>query len=83
MTLTSVNNTSGLWSLGAFTDRPLTNLVSTSGEEAAQIECLTHGHNDLGKRRLGAQLLALFLSLRLGLELRRRQVAARRHAGYW
>jgi hypothetical protein len=59
----AVNNTSGLWSLGASTDSPLTDLISTGCEETAELEGLTHGGNGLGKRGLGVKVLQLLGSL--------------------
>lgn len=58
----TVDNTSSGGSLGALTDGPLTDLISTSGEEATQVQSSTHGSDNLGKARLGAKLLALLSS---------------------
>lgn len=63
-----MDNTSGLRSLGALADSPLSDFVRTAGEEAAQVQNLAHGHNDLGQGRFGAQLLALLLGLSIVLK---------------
>lgn len=55
----SVNDTSSRGGLDALADSPLADLVRTGGEEAGQVQCLTHGCDDLGQAGLGAQLLAL------------------------
>lgn len=64
----SVNDTSGLGSLGAVTDGPLANLIGTGGEERAEVEGLAHLDDNLGQSRLGANLLALLGGLGLSLE---------------
>lgn len=58
-----MDDTGSLWRLGALTDGPLPDLIRTGGEEAAQVQGLTHGHDDLWQGRLGAQPLALLLRL--------------------
>jgi hypothetical protein len=60
-----VNDTSRSGSLDALADGPLPNLVLTSGEEAAQVQSLAHGSDDLRQTGLGAQSLALSLSGRI------------------
>jgi hypothetical protein len=62
----AVNNTSGLRSLGASTDSPLTDLIRTGCEETAELEGLAHGGNGLGKRGLGVEVLQLLGSLFVG-----------------
>ena len=64
----AVNDTSSLRCLGAVAKGPLPNLVRASGEEGAEVECLAHGGDDLGQGRLGAELLALLISLSIGLK---------------
>lgn len=64
-----VNDTSSLRCLDTKTDSPLSDLVSTGSEEAAKAKSLAHGKNNLGQRRLDAQVLALLCGLGLGLEL--------------
>lgn len=54
-----MNGTSRSRRLDALPDRPLSDLVRTSGEEAVQVEHLAHRRDDLGEPGLGAQLLAL------------------------
>lgn len=63
-----VDDTGGLGRLDAIADGPLADLVGADGEEAPEVHDLAHRGNDLGQRRLHAELLALLLSLRLGLE---------------
>lgn len=58
----SVNDTSRTGGLDTLADSPLADLVRTGGEEAGQVQCLTHGRDDLGQTGLGAQLLALLSS---------------------
>lgn len=60
-----VNDTGSGGRLDTLADSPLANLILTSGEEGGQVEGLTHGGDDLGKTRLGAQLLAFLESLSL------------------
>lgn len=64
-----VNDTSGLRSLGASTDGPLSNLISSDSEEAAKLQGLAHLKNDLGQNRVDTNVLHLFLGLGLSLEL--------------
>lgn len=66
--LTSVDDTSSLRGLGSLADGPLSDFVRTASEEAAQVQNLAHSHNDLRQGRLGAQLLALLISLGLALK---------------
>lgn len=61
----AVNDTGSLRSLGAISDRPLPDLVRTSCEEAAEVEGLAHGGDDLGQRRLGSDSLAFLGGLLL------------------
>ena len=63
----SVNDTSRLRRLGAVTDRPLTDLIGTSGEEATKLERLAHLQDDLGQSRLSTNVLLLLLGLCLRL----------------
>lgn len=56
--------------LGPLPDRPLPHLIRAGGEETAQIQHLPHRGDDLGKRGLGAEFLALVLGFGLGLEAR-------------
>lgn len=67
---TCVNDTGGLGSLGAFADGPLADFIRAASEETTKLESVAHGHNDLGQRRLGAELLAFFIGLSLGLKSR-------------
>lgn len=67
----TVDDTGSLRSLGTVTNSPLTDLVSTSGEETAKVEGLAHGNNGLGQSRLATNLLALLLDLSIGLEARK------------
>ena len=67
--ITSVDDTCRLRRLRALADRPLPDLVRARREEAVQVQDLPHRRDDLGQRRLGAELLALFV--RLGLAERR------------
>ena len=55
-----VDDTSSGWSLHAFPDGPLSDFIRTSGEEAVQVQDLTHGGDHLGQTSLSSQLLALF-----------------------
>lgn len=64
----SVDNTSRLGRLGAVAESPLANLIGADSEEAAEIEGLAHGDNELGKSRLGADLLLLLSNLLVSLE---------------
>lgn len=64
-----VNDTSGLRSLGASADGPLSNLISSDSEEAAKLQGLAHLKNDLGQNRVDTNGLHLFLGLGLSLEL--------------
>lgn len=57
-----VDDTGSGGRLDALANGPLTNLVFTSGEEAGQVQGLTHGSDDLGQTGLGVQLLALLKS---------------------
>jgi hypothetical protein len=59
----TMDDTGSLRCLGAVAQRPLPNLVGTGCEKAAEVECLAHGDDDLGKDRLGADDLLLFNSL--------------------
>lgn len=67
----AVNDSRGLRCLGAIPECPLSHLVCARCEEAAEVETLTHRCDDLGKRRLGAELLALFLYFGVVLESRK------------
>lgn len=58
---TAVNDTSSSRGLDALPDGPLSNLIGAGGEEAVQVQDLTHGGDDLGQTRLGVELLALLL----------------------
>lgn len=60
-----VNDTGRSGSLNTLANGPLANLVLTSGEEATEVQGLTHGSDDLGQTGLGAQGLALSLSGRI------------------
>jgi hypothetical protein len=62
-----VNDTSGLRSLGAIADSPLSDLIRSDSEEAAKLQGLSHLKNDLGQNRVGTGILLLLLSLSLGL----------------
>lgn len=64
----AVDDSSSLWCLDAVADCPLSDFVSTGGEEATELECLAHGDNDLGKSRLGAKSLALLGCFSISLE---------------
>jgi hypothetical protein len=66
----TMNDTGGLRSLGTVTDSPLTDLISTGGEETAKVKSLTHGNDGLGQSGLAANLLALLLNLGISLEAR-------------
>lgn len=63
-----MDDTSGLRSLGSFPDGPLPNLISTGGEEAAQVQALAHGGDDLRQRGPGAKSLAFFIDGSIVLE---------------
>jgi hypothetical protein len=67
----TVNDTGSLRSLGTVTDSPLTDLISTGGEETAKVKSLTHGNDGLGQSRLATNLLALLLNLGISLEARK------------
>jgi hypothetical protein len=66
----TMNDTGGLRSLGTVTDSPLTDLISTGGEETAKVKSLTHGNDGLGQGGLATNLLALLLDLGISLEAR-------------
>lgn len=57
----SVDNSGGSRSLDALANSPLADLIGTGGEEAGQVQCLTHGSDNLRETGLGAELLALLL----------------------
>jgi len=63
-----VDDTGGLWCLGAVSQRPLSDFVGTGCEERAKVEDLAHGDNDLWEGGLGLQLLALLERGLLGIE---------------
>lgn len=64
-----MNDTGGLRRLCALADSPLSDFVGTACKEAAKVQGITHGDNDLWQGRLGSQLLALFLDLSVGFKL--------------
>lgn len=63
-----MDDTGSLRRLGALADSPLSDFVSTACKEAAKVQGVTHSNNDLWQSRLGSQLLALFVGLRVGFE---------------
>lgn len=63
-----MDDTSSLGSLGTLSDRPLTDLVRTACEEAAEIQALAHCDDSFGKGGLRIELLAFLCSGLLGLE---------------
>lgn len=54
-----MDDTSSLRTFCAVSYCPLPDLIFTSGEEACEVERLAHGSDNLWKRRLSAELLAL------------------------
>lgn len=64
-----MDNTGSLGSLGAIADGPLADLVRTDGEEAAEVEHLPHGGDELANARVGTNVLLLLECLGLCLEL--------------
>lgn len=66
-----MNDPGRLWCLGSLSNGPLPHLISTSGEEAAQLQALTHSRDHFRKRRLGAKLLTLLIPL--GIVFKARQ----------
>ncbi len=61
-----MNNPRRLGSLGSLPNGPLPNLIRARGEEAPQVQALSHGDDDLGQRRLGSQRLTFLLGFSLG-----------------
>lgn len=54
-----MDDTSGLRGLGTVPDGPLSDLVGTRREEAAQVQDLTHGGDEFGEGGLDAEVLEL------------------------
>ena len=65
---TTMNHPSSLGCFGPLSNCPLSNLVRAGGEEASEVEHLSHGDDDFGQSRLGREFFAFFVGLGLGAE---------------
>lgn len=75
----TVDDTGCLRRLGSVADGPLTDFISTGGEEGSEVQSLAHGKNDLGDSRLGAERLALLVYLVIVLETGKTVLEGCRH----
>ncbi len=66
--VTSVNHASSSGRFGAIPNRPLPDLVGACGEEAAEVECFSHGDDDFRKSGLGPEVLAFLGGRFFGVE---------------